>query len=548
METRDLLWNQTKPYWREWTAGVGLRVVFRLLPLQVPIVAGWMIQKLQQGGGALHEPGVCLVGLAALTGLTAYGSDVMRRRVDGELSDGLRRRVWEAWQQAAPSYRVRHGLDRLQTQTLPYAGALGDLTANLAMEGIAMACRMAYPVVMLLWLDPWLALLPLSLLPVQTVLGRLARIHGRQFVQQERHARQRNKRAWRETVESAETWQALGAQAAGWERIEHAGRSLAEHGGRRSRYERMLSGGVWAVAALGLALSWWGGAARCAAGHMSLGQLVTFTGFAAFLGLPLRRFGVLGSQASQALDRLREVGLFLREAAAARREVMAPGRGLRAGELQLVDVRHELGTQAVFHRLNAVFPAGELILVRGRGGSGKSMLLRLLAGLEAAVAGRILLDGEEIVGLNPDVLLVEGEAPVFEGTLRENLALGWPGAREEELRLALEQARWGALPQGLDTVLGDGGYRLAAADRQRLGIARALVRRPRVLLLDEATTGLEEAAEQELLEHLGRLKPCMTVILVASRLRSLAAIDRVMEVGDGQLTQWQPVALKGSER
>lgn len=547
MQTRELLWNQTKHYRRDWVAGVALRVMFRLLPLQVPIVAGWMIQKLHKDGGALYEPGALLVGLAVLTGLTAYGSDQMRRRLDGEMTDGLRRRIWEAWQQAAPSYRIRHGLDRLQTQTLSYASALGELAAHIAMEGIAMGCRMAYPVVMLLWLDPWLAILPLSLLPVQAVLGRLARLHSQKHVQQEREARQRSKRAWRETIENAETLQVLGAQAAGWQRIENAALSLAGHRATRSRYERMLSGGVWAVAALGLALSWWGGAMRCAAGQMTLGQLVTFTGFAGFLGLPLRRFGVLGNQASQALDRLREVGVFLDQAATARREAMAPGRGSRAGELQLQDVGLEFGASAILQQLNARLPAGELILVRGRSGSGKTMLLRLLAGLEAATSGRILLDGREIVGLHPDVVLVEREAAVFEGTLRENLTLGWQGS-DEELRVALEQARWNALPQGLDTLLGEGGYRLAAGERQRLGIARALLRRPRVLLLDEATTGLDEPTEQELLAELSRLKSGMTLILVASRLRNQEAVDRVMEVGGGQLTQWQTVESKGSER
>lgn len=548
MRTRDLLWSETKLHWRAWTAGAVLRVLFRLLPLQVPIVAGWMIQRLDKDAGRLYEPGLCLVGLAMLTGLTAYGSDQMRRRVDGEMSDGMRRRIWEAWQQAAPSYRLRHGLDRLQTQTLPYAGALGDLAANISMEAVAMGCRMAYPVVMLIWLDPWLALLPLSLLPMQAILGRLARNHAQRFVQDERAARQKNKRAWRETVENAETLQALGAQAAAWQRIESAGQNLAENSGRRSRWVRIVDGGVWAVAALGLAMSWWGGAQRCAAGQLSLGQLVTFAGFAAFLGLPLRRFGVLGNQAGQALDRLREVGLFLDEAAAARRDTMTPSPGSRAGEFELAQVGLEFGTTAVFRRLSLRLPAGEMILVRGRSGSGKTMLLRLLAGLEAPSSGRLLLDGQELRGLHPGVLLVEREAPVFEGSLRDNLQLGSAAADDEELHAALRRVRWGGLPQGLDTLLGEGGHRLAAGERQRLGIARALLRRPRVLLLDEATTGLDETAEQELLEQLSRLKSGMTVILAASRLRHLGAIDRVMEVGGGQLVEWQPVETKGSER
>jgi ABC-type multidrug transport system fused ATPase/permease subunit len=131
---------------------------------------------------------------------------------------------------------------------------------------------------------------------------------------------------------------------------------------------------------------------------------------------------------------------------------------------------------------------------------------------------------------------------LFEGTLRANLLLGAPDTSEEQLRHICAVAGLGpllaSLPHGLESLLGERGVRLAASERRRLGIARALVRQPRVLLLDESTTGLDEQAELELLENLRSLRPPMTVILVASQLRSLAGIDRVIELRGGRLAEW----------
>lgn len=518
-----------------------MRIVFRLLPLQAPIVAGSMIQCLSStDASAIPYYGATLAGLALLTGWSAYGSDQARRRMEQDMEEGLQRQVWMAWQQAAPSFRREYGSDRFASQTLRYSSGLGDLAGGCAMEAVAMACRIVYPVLMLLVLDPLLALLPLSLLPLQWLLSRLAWAHAQRHTAAERDARRRAKRIWRESLEGVETLQAMGAQMQGWQWISDAEQDFAGAKTARRRYERMVSSGLWGLAALGLALSWWAGALRVASGALTLGQLVTFAGFVGFLSLPLRRFGSLTRKGNTALAKLAEVEQFLRDA------TPVPGQPAditaSPGEMRLQGVRFQLNGNPLFHGLDARFPAGEWIWIRGRGGTGKSTLLRLLAGLERPAAGAVEYSGQPMAGPRRDVVLAPQEVTVFEGTLRANLLMGWPDTPEALLRQSCQSAGLGpllaSLPNGLESPLGERGARLSASERRRLAIARALVRQPRVLLLDESTTGLEEQAELDLLENLRSLRPAMTVILVASQLRSLVGINRVIELRDGSLAEW----------
>lgn len=532
--------QQAAPYWGQWALGVSIRILFRLLPLQTPIVAGGMIQGLKDGdASAIPFYGATLTGLALLTGCSAYASVRIRRRMEQAMEDELQRKVWMAWQQAAPSFRRQHGADRFATQTLRYSSGLGDLAGSCAIEGSAMACRIVYPVLMLLALDPLLAMLPIAFVPVQWLFSHLAWAQSQRHIADVREASRRKKRIWRESLDAVETVQALRAHDQCWQWISEAELHFVGAKTASRRYERIVSGGLWGLASLGLALSWWMGGIRVISGTLTLGQLVTFTGFVGFLSLPLRRFGALARQANSALTKLGEVESFLRQAIPMRSHTESRRGG--AGEIRLADIRFELDGKCLFDGLDFRFPAGERIWIRGRGGSGKSTLLRLLAGLERPSSGGVELDGEMLTGPTDDVLLAPQEVTIFEASLRDNLLMGLADASEERLTRSCNTAGLGALldrlPQGLDTLLGDHGVRLAAAERRCLGVARALLRQPRVLLLDESTAALDEKAELALLEELRKVLPAITVILVANHVKSLASIDRIIELRDGRLIE-----------
>jgi ATP-binding cassette subfamily B protein len=184
----------------------------------------------------------------------------------------------------------------------------------------------------------------------------------------------------------------------------------------------------------------------------------------------------------------------------------------------------------------------------GSNGSGKTTLLDLLGGLLVPDAGRILIDGVELKADNRaawmrTVAYLQQKVHVSDSTLAENIAWSVPASRIDQCRLivAAEAAQLqqciADLPAGYHERLGENGVRLSGGQRQRLGIARALYRAASVLMLDETTSALDIAAEQDITDLLAARRAGRTIILVAHRLSALRHCDVIHEVADGKITR-----------
>jgi ATP-binding cassette subfamily B protein len=190
--------------------------------------------------------------------------------------------------------------------------------------------------------------------------------------------------------------------------------------------------------------------------------------------------------------------------------------------------------------------AGENIALVGHSGAGKSTVLNLVIGFIRPTSGRILLDGREMSTIDLRTYrrflsVVPQDSILFEGTIRENITYGMRQIRDAEVESALRDANaWEfvrALPQQMETHIGERGAKLSGGQKQRLAIARALIRNPRVLILDEATSALDTESEALIQEALARLMNGRTTFVVAHRLSTIRNADRIAVLADGRLTE-----------
>ena len=222
-------------------------------------------------------------------------------------------------------------------------------------------------------------------------------------------------------------------------------------------------------------------------------------------------------------------------------------RGARV-EFDDVTFTYADGTR-VFADLNLRLEPGQRVGLVGPSGGGKSTLFALLQRFYDLQHGRVLIDGQDIARVTQDSLrsaiaVVPQDISLFHRSMIENIRYGKPDASEEELRTAALAARCGdfmdALPEGLDTIVGERGVKLSGGQRQRIAIARAFLRDAPLLLLDEATSALDADSEEAIREALGRLMLGRTVVAIAHRLSTLRSFDRVIVLQDGEIVQDGP--------
>ena len=220
-----------------------------------------------------------------------------------------------------------------------------------------------------------------------------------------------------------------------------------------------------------------------------------------------------------------------------------------AQELRFEDVsyRHE-GGHAILDRQSLVAPAHQLTVIIGPSGAGKTTLLDLVVGLLPPESGQILVDGVPLTEMNlrqwrRQIGYVPQESVMVNESVAYNLALG-ETLSDDEIREALRAADAlgfvEAMPEGVQTRVGEGGSRLSGGQRQRLAIARALIHKPRLLILDEATSSLDPEAQTAVVDTVCHLKGKLTIIAVAHQDRLIQAADRIYRLANGQLTLVPP--------
>jgi ATP-binding cassette subfamily B protein len=289
----------------------------------------------------------------------------------------------------------------------------------------------------------------------------------------------------------------------------------------------------------------WFGANRIDSGDMTAGSLIAFLSYftlmliavmmAMFVALMAPRAAVCAERIVEVLDTLPSV-------AAPERPVPVPP-GAASLELRDVGFRYPGAEEPVLQGVSLTSLAGQTTAVIGSTGAGKTTLVNLVARLIDVTEGQVLVDGVDVRDLAPDDLwdrigLVPQKPFLFSGTVASNLRYGRPDATEEEMWQALTVAEAAefvrAMPGGLDARIAQGGTNVSGGQRQRLAIARALVRRPEVYLFDDSFSALDLATDARLRARLGPWTRDATVLVVAQRVSTIATADQILVLEDGR--------------
>jgi ATP-binding cassette, subfamily B, bacterial len=219
--------------------------------------------------------------------------------------------------------------------------------------------------------------------------------------------------------------------------------------------------------------------------------------------------------------------------------------GIKTLEFDHVAFKHKTATHKAINDISFKVETGETIAFVGPSGSGKTTLMKLLVGLYRPQEGRILYNGVDennidFEDLRNQIGFVTQDTQLFSGTIKENLLFVNPGAKEEDILDVLNKAACQNLlhraEKGLDTMIGEGGLKLSGGEKQRLSIARALLRKPKLLLFDEATSSLDSLTEEEITDTIRDIsrEGSQVTILIAHRLSTIMHADRiyVLEKGD----------------
>ena len=309
----------------------------------------------------------------------------------------------------------------------------------------------------------------------------------------------------------------------------------------------VLNIGQAGIVALGLTLLLWRAASGVIAGTMTLGDFVLVNAFLIQLSIPLNYLGMVYREVKQALINLERMFVLLAEHREVEDAPDAPALQIDGAHVRFegVDFAYD-PERPILAGIDFVIQAGHTLAVVGTTGAGKSTLARLMFRFYDVSAGRITIDGQDIravtqASLRAAIGIVPQDTVLFNDTIHYNIAYGRTDATREEIIAAAKAAHIHdfieSLPQGYDTGVGERGLKLSGGEKQRVAIARTLLKRPAILVFDEATSALDTRTEKTIQAELAEIARGRTTLVIAHRLSTIVDADKILVLEHGRIAE-----------
>jgi ABC-type transport system involved in Fe-S cluster assembly fused permease/ATPase subunit len=302
-----------------------------------------------------------------------------------------------------------------------------------------------------------------------------------------------------------------------------------------------------AIIAIAVSLIMWRATVGVVAGTMTIGDLVLVNAFMIQIYIPLNFLGVIYREVKQALTDMERMFELKAEHTEVADKPGAPALVVTSGEVRFehVDFGYEKNRQILFD-VSFTIPAGRTVAVVGPSGAGKSTLSRLLFRFYDVTSGRITIDGQDLRAVRQESVraaigIVPQDTVLFNDTIEYNIAYGRPGASHGEIVEAAELSQIHAFivgtPEGYETPVGERGLKLSGGEKQRVAIARTVLKRPRILVFDEATSALDSKSEKAIQAELKRIARNRTTLTIAHRLSTIVDADEILVLEAGRIVE-----------
>lgn len=532
---------------RPWPLKVVIDRVLSRKPTRVPFIRAWLDSASFTRSEILYGACVATFVIAVVTGLLTYYYTHVMGRVGQRFVYELRRNLFAHMQRLSLHFHDRQRTGDLTARLTSEVQAIQDMIANgLIMLG-SNFFLLTGMLALMFWLSWRMALATLSVAPLLLwVVFRYTR-RLKTAAREARLSIRRMAALANETLASIRIVQGLAQEEQQDERFQERSETNLQAYLETVRYQAQVTPLVDALAAIGLIIVMWYGATQVLDRVMTTGDVVIFFAYVTGFYSPMRalaRFSYLFNRATIGAEGVAEV-LCIRSELVDRKGAR-PAERLEGGiDLQGVSFEYDTG-RPVLHDINLSIAAREKIAIVGATGAGKSTLVSLIPRFYDPSQGTVRIDGKDIRdftinSLREQISLVLQDSLLFSGTIRENIAFGRPDATDEEIIAAACLANADRfirdLPDGYNSPVSERAKTLSGGEKQRVAIARAILRDAPILILDEPTSSLDAAAEQTVMEALGRAASARTTIIIAHRFSTVRLADRIIVLERGKIVE-----------
>jgi len=492
-----------------------------------------------------------MIAIAVATGVLGVWQTLLSNQVGQRVMHDLRTAVFRHLQRLSLAFFTRTRTGEVQSRISNDIGGVQNVVTSTATSIVSNVTTVVATVIGMLALSWELSLFAFALIPLFVLLTRRVGDERRRIASSTQKTLADISSLVQESlsVSGILLGKTMGRASELADRFDSESKTLADLEVRQRMAGRWMMASIQTTfAVLPAAVYWFGGLALAHGSHA-----VTVPTLVAFTTLQTRLFFPVGSLLGVSLDVQTSLALFDRifEYLDERVEIVErepPVELERAGDVAFDGVWFRYGPDAEWTLRDVSFtvPAGTKTALVGETGAGKTTLAYLVARLYDVDRGRVTLDGVDVRDLSLASLarlvgVVSQETYLFHSSVRENLRFAKPDATDEEIEEAaaaaqiLELVR--SLPGGFDTVVGERGYRFSGGEKQRIAIARTILRNPPVLVLDEATSSLDTETERQVQEALDRLAAGRTTIAIAHRLSTVVDADQIVVLDQGRVVE-----------